>query len=443
MRAARLKLVVLALGSRGDVQPFVALGRALQERGHRVCIATEQEYLGLADSYGLESACVGGSIRAQMDFEQVYQALDAAGRALPLGFALSFLRQAGPLVQRIIADSLAACQRADGILASTLGCYTGLSVSEKLGLPLLPVHFHPHAATGAYPDLSFAELPAGWPGRAAYNRLTHSLAAHGMWQLLRGALNQARRRVLGLPGLSARALWQRVRRPTSASLFAYSRHIAPPPADWTPRQEVCGYWFLPPEPGWQPPAELQRFLEAGPPPVYIGFGSLLAGRDPDQVTRLALEALDQAGQRGILYAGWGDFARPPLPPTCLRLEEAPHAWLFPRLGAAVTHCGAGTLAAALQAGLPVVGVPYFGDQLYWARRAHALGAAPPPIPRRQLSVARLAQAIRQVVDEPAYRQRARQLAALLSAEEGAQAGAARVEQAFQPSRPVLLQSPTP
>ena len=179
-------------------------------------------------------------------------------------------------------------------------------------------------------------MPAAWiPGRSAYRLLTHTLGAQGLGQLLRPAVNQARRDVLGLPAISPLALWRQLSQPPDLSLYAYSTLIAPPPPDWTARQAVTGYWFLPPSPAWQPPAELQAFLHNGPPPVYIGFGSLLAGRDPDGVTNLVLDALAQSKQRGLLYAGWGDFARQPLPPTCLRIESVPHDWLFPQLAAVV------------------------------------------------------------------------------------------------------------
>jgi len=430
-----LRLTCLALGSRGDVQPFVALGQALQARGHQVCIATELEYLELARQAGLGAACVGGSILEQMDFEMVYQSLDAAGKSLPLGFALSFLKQIGPLVERIVAESLAACQGADGILASTLGRYPGQSVAEHLGLRLLPVHFHPHAPTRSYPDLSFPDAPA-WlpaacmPGRGAYRLLTHTLGAQGLWQILRPAVNHARRNVLGLPALSARSLWRQVSQPPDLSLYAYSPFVAPPPPDWSAAQAVTGYWFLPPSPDWQPQAELQIFLENGPPPVYIGFGSLLAGRDPDGVTRLVLEALEQSRQRGLLYAGWGDFARQPLPPTCLRIESVPHAWLFPRLAAVVSHCGAGTTAAALRAGVPVVGVPFFGDQLFWSRQVQALGAGPAPVPRSQLTADSLARAIQQATRDPAIRQQASSVGQLLQAEDGVRRAVELVERYF-------------
>ncbi len=426
-----LQLTFLALGSRGDVQPFVALGQALQARGHQVCIATELEYIELARQHGLATACVGGSIREQMDFEMVYQALDAVDHPLPLGFALSFLKQVGPLVRRIIADSYAACQGADGIVVSTLGRYPGRSVAEKLRLQILPVHFHPSTATRHLPDVSFPDMPAWFPGRQTYRWLTHILAAHGLWQFLRPALNQARRKVLGLCGLNPLTLWRQTSQTVRLTLYAYSPHIAPPPADWSEREVVTGYWFVPHRADWWPSTELRAFLENGIPPVYIGFGSLLAGRDPDGVTRLVLEALEKSGQRGLLYAGWGDFARLPLPSNCFRIESAPHAWLFPRVAAVVTHCGAGTVAAALRAGAPIIGVPFFGDQVFWSRRVHALGAGTAPIPRRHMTVSNLAAAIQQVAHNPAFRQRARALSQMLCNEEGVQHGATLVEEFFQ------------
>lgn len=425
-----LRLTCLALGSRGDVQPFIALGQALQARGHQVCIATAQEYLPLAEQYGLATACVGGSIREQMDFELVYEALDVAHNPLPLGFALSFLKQVGPLVQRIVADSYAACAGAEGLLVSTLGRYPGLSVAEKLGLPLLPVHFHPYGATHTMPDLSFPAWPTGWPGHKPYYRLTHFLAAHGLWQLLGPALNQARRKVLALPTLSPWALGQRVSPSPHLSLYAYSPYLAPPPTDWPTSQVATGYWPLPDAGHWQPPAALQTFLENGPPPIYVGFGSLLVGRGPDGVTRLVLEALEHSGQRGVLYAGWGDFAQVPLPPSCLRIDSVPHAWLFPRTAAVVSHCGAGTVAAALRAGVPIIGVPFFGDQVFWAERLHALGAGPAPIPRRALTATRLAAAMQQAVQNPALRQQAQALGQTLRTETGLQCGVALVESFF-------------
>jgi len=187
---------------------------------------------------------------------------------------------------------------------------------------------------------------------------------------------------------------------------------------------LTGYWFLPQPPAWQPPAVLQAFLAAGPPPVVITFGSILGGRNPDQMTGLLAAALTQSGHRGLIYRGWGDLGNSPLPPTVLAIDAIPHDWLFTRCAAVVHHGGAGTTAAALRAGVPSVVVPVFGDQQLWAERICALGAGPSPLPRRQLTAARLATAIDQAVTQPALRSQAQRLQQALQTEDGVGAAVA-------------------
>jgi sterol 3beta-glucosyltransferase len=163
---------------------------------------------------------------------------------------------------------------------------------------------------------------------------------------------------------------------------------------------------------------LRAFLEAGPPPVYVGFGSM-HNRDADQVTALVVEALDRAGQRGILFAGWNGLGQVTNSDRLLLLESStPHDWLFPRMAAVVHHGGAGTTAAALRAGVPAVIVPYMSDQPFWARRVHELGAGPLPVPRGRLSVRRLAEGIHHAVTNPAHRARAAELGRAIRAEDG-------------------------
>lgn len=414
-----MEFALLALGSRGDVQPFVALGLALRRLGHKVRLVGLADYAELVAAYNLPYTAVVGAAAELMDRTLVNEALDAAGGRLPLGFARRFLEQVEPLVARLCAECLRACEGADALVVSTLGLYPGLLVAEKLGLPLVPVHFHPHGATAALPDVSFAPLP--WaPLAGIYNLATHHLAAHGLWQLLRGALNRARREVFGLAPLGRAALWGRVHRFAPLTLYGYSVAVAPRPPDWPARRVVTGYWTPGRPPGWAPPPELERFLAAGPPPVYVGFGSVLAGRDPGAVTALLVAALRRAGVRGLIYRGaWGDLAPWSLPDDMLAIDGAPHDWLFARVAAVVTHGGAGTVAAALGAGKPVVTVPFYGDQRFWGRRVAALGAGPPPIPRRELEAGRLGGAMRAVCTDGAMQRRATALAALLAGEDGA------------------------
>lgn len=409
-----MHITILALGSRGDVQPFVALGRALQQHGHRVRVAAATDYNALVASAGLDFAPVVGSIRTIMDFELVYEALEVARQPLPLGFARRFLQHIAPLVRQIMADCLRAAQGADALIVSTLGMYPGASIAEQLNIPLVPAHFHPFAPTRAFPDVSFLPLPRLIPGQAIYNVLTHQLTPHGMAQLLRPALNQARAEVLGLPPIGPLAQWQRTRARAPLVLYGYSSNIAPRPFDWDETQQITGYWFDEPDSAWHAPADLAAFLADGPPPVYVGFGSILVGRNPEQTTTLVVRALELAKQRGVLFRGWGDFGTGALSSHVFATDGAPHTWLFPRMAAVVTHGGAGTVAATIRAGVPAVVVPFFGDQRFWGEHVARLGLGPTPIPRAELSAESLAAAIRAATASAPMRRRARAIGALLS-----------------------------
>lgn len=156
---------------------------------------------------------------------------------------------------------------------------------------------------------------------------------------------------------------------------------------------------------------------AGPPPVYVGFGSM-GSRNPEETADLILDALARAGQRGIIHAGWGGLRRVDLPDSVLMVDGVPFSWLFPRVAAVVHHGGAGTTSAGLRAGGPSVVVPFFGDQPFWGQRVADLGAGPAPIPRKKLTAERLAEAIRAAVTDEAMRQRAADLGAKIQAEDG-------------------------
>src|SRR5690606_35862025 len=163
---------------------------------------------------------------------------------------------------------------------------------------------------------------------------------------------------------------------------------------------ITGYLFLDEQAGWQPPPALEAFLDAGEPPVYIGFGSM-AGRDPEAMTALVVEALALCGRRGLLLTGWGGLHAGAVPESIFVLDAAPHSWLFPRMAAVVHHGGAGTTAEGLRAGVPAVVVPFLFDQPFWGARIEALGVGPAPIPRKQLTAARLAGAIHRAVSDAA------------------------------------------
>jgi UDP:flavonoid glycosyltransferase YjiC (YdhE family) len=211
-------------------------------------------------------------------------------------------------------------------------------------------------------------------------------------------------------------------------LYGYSEAVAPPPPDWGSWQVVTGYWFLDRSTEWTPPPELAAFLESGPAPVCIGFGSMTFDRD--ELVGIVSRALTLSGQRGVLLTGWGGLRLPALSPNLICVEWAPLPWLFARMAAVVHHGGAGTTADGLRAGAPTVVVPFFYDQFFWARRVHALGAGPRPIPRKELNATRLAEAIRTAVTDPDMRRRAQAVGRRIQAEDGVARAVAAFEHHF-------------
>ncbi|MBS7457298.1 glycosyltransferase [Coralloluteibacterium stylophorae] len=179
---------------------------------------------------------------------------------------------------------------------------------------------------------------------------------------------------------------------------------------------MTGAWPLAAGEGWAPSPALQAFLDAGPAPVYIGFGSM-GDTDPARTTRIALEALARAGRRGLIATGWGGLRADALPDDVFAIDHAPHDWLFARMAAVVHHGGAGTTHAVLRAGRGSVICPFFGDQPFWGRRVYALGAAPAPIAQRRLSAPALAAAIEAATGD-AVATRAQALGARLREEDG-------------------------
>lgn len=305
-------------------------------------------------------------------------------------------------------------------LLGAIGFLSAYHVAEKLRIPFVPAflqHVHP---TRRLPCMPFPETPAwlpeGSPLHGAYNLSTYWFTDKVLG-LLRRITNQARGEALGLPPMRVDSPFKKIVKRRQPCLYGFSETVLPKPPDWGSHLDVTDYWFLDSYESWRPPEGLEDFLEAGPAPVCVGFGSMNE-RDPEETTKIVLEALTLAGHRGILLTGWGGLGNADLPDEVFKVEEVPHDWLFPRVAAAVHHGGAGTTAASLSAGTPTVIVPFIGDQAMWGRRVHALGAGPEPIPRGKLSAEGLAEAIRAAAADDAVRERAAAVAQLIRAEDG-------------------------
>jgi len=403
-------VTVIAAGSRGDVQPYVALGRGLKEAGHTVRVLASPDFRSLITAQDLEFFDMGGSI------ETVAQGMQGL---LEQGNFIKILSQMGPAAERLVgqaaANGLTACRGSDLIIGGLGGLFVGLALSEKLGIPFIPAYLYPFTPTRELPSVLSPSPQTRLPAWA--NSLSHRLAQQMMWQTFRAADNKARSQVLKIASASFWGPFASLQREKRTILYGYSPQVIPFPKDWEDFIHVTGYWFLEPPAGWEPPLDLVNFLQSGPPPVYIGFGSMV-NRKPEEIADLVLQALARTGQRGVLSSGWGGLKKEQLPETVFMIGSLPHNWLFPKMAAVVHHGGVGTTAASLWAGVPAVITPFMGDQPFWGQRVYALGVGPRPVPRRDLTIDRLAESIHCAVSDTAMREKAARLGERIRAENG-------------------------
>ncbi|MFI9261218.1 glycosyltransferase [Streptomyces sioyaensis] len=405
------KILLTAAGSYGDVAPYTGVGARLRAAGHEVALATHDSYAPLVRAAGLEFR------RLPADPRSPRPDTDGPARTAGPGSTRALMGRAAAFVQELaggLAD--AALQGADLLLLSTTTAPLGHHLAEAMHLPSLDLPLVPGAPTG-----DFAPVVGGGRSLGRWgNRTAGRLSLRVLDRLYAEATRELRAR-LGLPPATARTVRRRTEAAGRPVLHGFSEVLLPRPADWPARLEVVGNWWPWHAPDARLPPVVEDFLAAGPPPVFLGLGSM-AGGDGERLGALAADALRRAGLRGILQAGWAGLTAPEHP-DLLTVGALPHALLFPRMSAVVHHCGAGTAAAGLRAGVPTVPVPVTADQPFWAARLAALGVATAPIPFRDLSAdhgaARLAHALTQATDAPARRDRALAAAHRLAAEDGA------------------------
>jgi UDP:flavonoid glycosyltransferase YjiC (YdhE family) len=419
-----VRVTIIAIGTRGDVQPYVALGAGLQGAGHDVRFATHPRFEPLVRRSGLDFAPVAeGDLSRGLETDSGRRWVETTSRRRP-GW-IGFLRDGASVAQRRLADCRRACDDAEAIVASMWGTLIGFQLAEVLRVPLVrayltPLGFHT-------PDNGTARrLP-----REAARRLgaARQVAIRQLlWQPARPWANAARRAVLGLPALPLNEPFGSLDRRGVPLLYGYSRAVIPRLLDEPEWLHVTGHWFADTAEDWEAPPRLADFLAAGPAPVFVSFGTRDGDdRDPVATTATVIHALARAGKRAVLARSQHAMRGIDLPDDIIAFDFVPHSWIYPRVAAAVHHGGAGSTAAALRAGLPSVVVPFYADQPFWARQVHRLGAAPRPIPRRRLSADRLADALRVATADATMRRRAQDVGRAIQAEDGV----ARAVEAFE------------
>ena len=410
--AKHLKITILAIGTRGDVQPCIALGRGLNAAGHSVTIAAFEDFAAMVTSCGVPFHPISGRMQDLIQSEMSREIARSGGNLIKATRLMAEILDS--LTGRFCEDLLNACKGADTVIFSTAAPhgYHLYAIPEALGIPCYPAYLFPMFGY----DRVFPH-PL-WPVRAslgqAYNRLSHRFIEQLVWQPFRRTINDWRKRILKLPPVPFWGPYGRMsERPI---LCGYSAAVIPPPQPETSWVHVTGFWFLDREPAWSPPQELEEFLNSGPAPVYIGFGSINF-RESDDALAVVCDALFRTKLRAVM------LGTPAMPEGLLSdniyvTRSIPFDWLFPRMAAVVHHGGAGTTACGLRAGVPGVVIPFKGEQMFFGHMVARLGAGPRPLNRHHLTAETVRGALLQATADSEMKRRAHALGARLREEDG-------------------------
>ncbi|MBE0684223.1 MAG: glycosyltransferase family 1 protein [Anaerolineales bacterium] len=404
-----MSITILAVGSQGDVQPYLALAVGLKNAGYKVRFAANSNFAGLAAHYNLEFFSI------QLDsfeFTQNSQTQSWLDVEFIPSLILRTNRVIRPMLDQIMKDVFAACQGSETVIYHSYALPFVYYIGKQLDILCIPANLHP-MPTRSYPAIlsNIKRSPS-----KTLNLLTHLLVHQLSWQVF---LPVVRKHWNGKTLPPFIGPYREILKGREPILCGYSPLVLPISEDLPGHVSITGYWFLEPHPNWRPDPALTSFLKLTPRPIYIGFGSMGNPAKNQDTANIILETLARTGVRAVLSTGWSGLGTDrPLPENIFLIKDTPHRWLFPRMAAIVHHGGAGTTGAALSAGVPSLIIPHFGDQYYWGRRVAELGVGPEPIERKKLSAERLAAAISTALHDSGMLERAASLGAKISAEDG-------------------------
>ncbi len=395
-----MRFTVVAYGSEGDTRPIVALCRGLMESGHELQLFCEQSAAETVRNHGVSAAVLAGDIKATLPLDDPASELSKSKMMRAIRQMSQLIRDSTPSWMEMVADH---AQSSDAILMSGLASPMAQAVADAMNLPAICLWLQPTTRTREFPSpmLPPWTLP-GW-----LNRMTYIVAPEALMRRVYGGAAKAARRQLFGPRLL------RVSPRGGLLLYGFSPLLVRRPADWPPNHRICGHWPLTPL-DWHAPQELARFLTDGEPPIYVGFGAasfFLRKRGIGEIVAAI------GGRRTLFYPGWSKITSDMLPSNFLVIGDTPHSWLFPKTSMVIHHCGAGTTHTAARAGVPSVGIPLGGDQLFWAGRLALAGVAPKYVSATQLDAKSLAAGIR-FCERQDVRHRARTLGEAMADDHG-------------------------
>jgi sterol 3beta-glucosyltransferase len=404
-----LHYMCLTIGSRGDVQPYIALGLGLKQQGHRVTIITHEEYKEWVVGFGIEHRTAGGDPGALMK-------LSVENKMFSPDFFRESLTNFRPWLEQLLVDAWEASTGADVLLESP-SAMAGVHIAEALSIPYFRTFTMPWTKTTQFPH-AFLSPPVESP---TFNSASYVLFDNVLWTATSSIINKWRRETLKIGNTNMGHLAQS----KITFIYNFSPAVVPKPLDWSDSTVISGYWFLDnPDLDWTPPESLLEWMDKaradGKPIVYVGFGSITVPR-PNKVTSHIVKAVLKSDVRAIISKGWSarmsksNEPEVEIPPECYQLDKVPHDWLFSRIDAALHHGGAGTTGASLRAGIPTLIKPWFGDQYFWASRVQKLGAG---LKVPSLRVSDLADALTKATTSRIMKEKAASIGERIRSEDG-------------------------
>ncbi|CAF3539582.1 unnamed protein product [Rotaria sordida] len=395
----RLAILMLIVGTRGDVQPFIALAKALLSHGHRVRLATHEVFRTFVRENGIEFYPLAGNPADLMSFMVKNAGIVPSVSSIVAGDIAKSRR----VIADILASTWKACIEdddetgvsfiAEAIIANPPS-YGHIHCAQKLQIPLHMIFTMPWSPTVQFPH-PLCKIDYNRASIEKINFLSYHLVEVFTWSGMRSIINEFRKDTLGLSTLHIRQAVRLMLDEHVPHTYCWSPSLVPKPDDWPEHIDISGFFFLDLATNYKPPEDLMQFLKSGDPPIYIGFGSI-TGHDSERILQVVLEALRITGYRA-LFSGF-DVDVDSLPDSVFRIGNCPHDWLFQHVTAVCHHGGAGTTAAGLRAGKPTIIVPFFGDQFFWGSVISKSGAGPPPIPGKSITAKQLAAAFTFVHD---------------------------------------------
>ena len=405
-------ITILCGGSRGDVQPYIALAMELKRSGREVRIAVTRDHAAFVRSYGVDVFSVEVDHESLNVDKDMIREASQADNPLKLLFSFHKMKQYGT---HMVEHYYAACEGSEAIIYHP-GISVGYFAAEKMGIPCILATPFPLNKTRQQTSVILYGKVSSNP---IMNTLSQSILQNLLWMTSDASLKPFWREKFGRLPADYGCPFERHRDRRHPVIVSCSSAVFSRPTDWNEHIHQNGYWFLAEQRTFNPPVELVDFLNGGEKPVYVGFGSMAMGAATDHLTDIILEGLALTGQRAIL-SGLGKNVH--LPQTVLAVDNLPHTWLFPKMAVVCHHGGAGTSAAGFRSGVPSIILPFALDQHAWAQRAFELGVGPKPLPIKKLTAEKFAELVAFASQTKIHKQ-AQELAMKISAENGARDGA--------------------